>query len=117
MLQHTSHGFFSHRLLSHPLLSHWILALALVFGFATAQVQPAEAGRGGRVAAGVAAGLITLGILGAYANSRGRHHYNVECYRGPRRCRWVRGGCWHDRYGDYVCRRSYRKCWRPRYCD
>ncbi|MEM7751667.1 MAG: hypothetical protein AAF346_25690 [Pseudomonadota bacterium] len=98
-------------------INHSILALILAFGFAMAHMQPAEAGRGGRVAAGVAAGIITLGILGAYANSRGRHYHDAECYRGPRRCRWVRGGCWHDRYGDYVCRRSYRKCWRPLYCD
>ena len=94
-----------------------LCAITLAFGLFTAQAQPAEAGRGGRVAAGVAAGIVALGILGAYANSRGRHYHDAECYRGPRRCRWKRGGCWENRYGELVCRRGYRKCWRPVYCD
>ena len=93
------------------------MTLAVALGAAT--VQPAEAGRSGRIAAGVAAGIIGLGILGAYANSRRRHyeHYEPACYRGPRRCRWVGRRCWLDRYGDYVCRRGRRRCWRPVYCD
>ncbi len=101
----------------HQRALHGLFALTLAFGAATVHVQPAEAGRGGRVAAGVAAGIIALGILGGYAHSRGRRYHRAECFRGPRRCRWVRGGCWHDRYGDYICRRGYRKCWRPLYCD
>ena len=48
-----------------------MLSVSLVAGAALASVQSAEA-RGGRVAAGVAAGIIGLGILGAYANARER---------------------------------------------
>ena len=100
-------------------ISQAAIVTILATGLAMSTYQPAEAGRrGGRIAAGVAAGIVTLGILGAYAHSRDRHrYYEPACYRGPRRCRWVGRRCWHDRYGDYVCRRGYRKCWRPTYCD
>lgn len=99
------------------------MVAALAGGLAMPTIEQAEAGRGGRVAAGVAAGIIGLGILGAYAHSRGYRHYDdyqryePTCYRGPRRCRWVRGQCWRDRWGDRVCERGYRRCRRPVYCD
>lgn len=96
---------------------HLAVAATMATGLALSSVQPAEAGRGGRVAAGIAAGIIGLGILGAYANSRERRYYEPACYRGPRRCRWVGRRCWHDRYGDYICRQGRRRCWRPVYCD
>ena len=71
-------------------------------------------------AAGVAAGLITLGILGAYAHDR-RYGpppgYSGACYKGPRECGWVGARCWINRYGDEVCNRGHYRCWRKTYCD
>jgi hypothetical protein len=47
------------------------LALAVVFGLGAALARPAEAGRDGRFATGVAVGtLLGLGIAGAYAGPR-----------------------------------------------
>jgi len=86
-------------------------------------VEQAEAGKRGRVAAGVAGAIIGLGILGAYAHSRGDRYYDEydyyepACYRGPRRCHWVRGRCWYNRWGERVCSRGRRRCHRPVICD
>lgn len=101
-------------------LVHTMVAVTLAVSLGMATAAPAEAGRGGRIAAGVAAGIIGLGVLGAYAKSRryrDHDYYEPACYRGPRECRWVRRKCWVDRYGDYVCRRGFRSCRRPLYCD
>ena len=95
-------------------------ALVLAAGTVMASVQPAEAGRGGRTAAGIAAGIIGLGILGAYAHSRDRddyYHHDAECYPGPRECGWTNRRCYIDRWGDEVCRGGRWRCWRPTYCD
>lgn len=99
-------------------LSHSLMAATLALGVVASSVAPAEAGRGGRVAAGVAAGIIGLGILGAYAHSRGRY-YDSEpaCYRGPRECGWSGRSCYHNRWGDYVCRGGRYTCSRRVYCD
>lgn len=99
---------------------HSLLALALIGGVIASSIQPAEAGRGGRVAAGVAAGIIGLGILGAYANAREREHYREPrryCHEGPRECAWTNRHCFYNRYGDYVCRGGEYKCYRRTYCD
>ena len=95
-----------------------LMALLLAFGTMAASVQPAEAGRGGRVAAGVAAGIITLGILGAAANAgRDRHSdRHRSCYEGPRECYWRDRHCFHNRYGDYICRGGERICERRTIC-
>ena len=64
-----------------------LMAVALMVGVTASTIQPAEAGRGGRVAAGVAAGIIGLGILGAYANARDREYYResaAAAIRAPR---------------------------------
>ena len=99
---------------------HPLLALTLAAGIATVSVQQAEAGRGGRVAAGVAAGIIGLGILGAAAHARGDGYYDDYddgCYRGRRRCHWEGRRCYEDRYGEEVCRGGERVCHRPLICD
>jgi hypothetical protein len=94
---------------------HSIMALSLAIGMAIAVSEPAEARRGGRVAAGVAIGtLLGLGIAGAYA---GPGYYGPACYRGPRQCDYVGRKCWHNRYGEYVCRGGDYRCWRPTICD
>ena len=97
-----------------------LVALALVVGVTAASPQPAEA-RGGGVAAGIAAGIIGLGVLGAYAHARDREYYYArgpgECYPGPEQCGWVNRRCFENRYGDMVCRGGRYTCWRPTYCD
>lgn len=105
-------------------LMHAMLALTLVTGSIAASIQPAEAGRGGRTAAGIAAGIIGLGILGAYAHSRDRDEYyrddyyrDAECYPGPEECGWTRRRCYTDSWGDTVCRGGRWVCSRPTYCD
>ena len=95
---------------------HPLMALTLAAGMASVTLHDAEAGRGGRVAAGVAAGIIGLGILGAAAH-RGGYYYDDGCYRGRLRCRWEGGRCFENRYGEEVCRGGERVCHRPLICD
>jgi hypothetical protein len=96
-----------------------LMAVAMVtsVGISTA-VQPAEAG-GRNVGVGIAAGIIGLGILGAYANARDREHYRSSggCYKGPEQCSWRDRHCFENRYGDYVCRGGVYRCYRPTICD
>lgn len=91
-------------------LSQIAMALTLALGIGAASIQPAEANRNGRVAAGVAAGIIGLGVLGAYAHARDRTYYSGSCYRVGGGCYWKDGSCWVDRWGREVCRRGYRVC-------
>lgn len=103
-------------------LVHSVMALTLAGGMAIATVQEAQAGRGGRIAAGVAAGIIGLAILGAASRSRGGGYYDDDydderCYRGPRRCHWSGRRCFENEYGDYVCRGGRYVCHRPMVCD
>jgi hypothetical protein len=94
------------------------LAAATAFGATVTTLDQAEAGRGGRVAAGVAAGIIGLGILGAYAHARDRHyHRSSGCYKGPERCSWRGRRCFENRYGDVVCRGGHYSCHRETICD
>jgi hypothetical protein len=81
-------------------------AATLVAGSMAASVQPAEAGRGGRVGLGIAAGVIGLGVLGAYANAR---PYG-NCYRVGGGCSYREGKCYINRFGEEVCRRGYKVC-------
>lgn len=100
---------------------HPLMALTLAAGMAIATMQEAEAGHGGRVAAGIAAGIVGLAILGAAARSRGYYAYDDYdadgCYRGRRRCHWRGRRCFENRYGDYVCRGGRYVCRRPLICD
>lgn len=99
-----------------------LLAVGFVAGATIAASEPAQAGRGGRVAAGIAAGIIGLGLLGAYSHARDRHrrgyHYSGEvCYEGPEECGWVPRRCFENDWGERVCRGKRWKCWRDTYCD
>lgn len=101
-------------------LVHFALALTLAAGMALATMQDAQAGRGGRIAAGVAAGIVGLAILGAASRARGDYYddYDDErCYRGRKRCHWSGRRCFEDRYGDTVCRGGRYVCHRPLVCD
>ncbi|HXF54956.1 MAG TPA: hypothetical protein VNK52_12600 [Hyphomicrobiaceae bacterium] len=97
-------------------VTHAVMAVALAAGLAASSVEPAEAGRGGRIAAGVAAGIITLGVLGALS-SRGHAYYGPVCYEGPRECHWTGRSCYYNRWGEYVCRGGRYHCYRPTICD
>jgi hypothetical protein len=116
-LQVAAHEFGDFRMLRKIL--HPLMALMLAAGMASATLHDAQAGRGGRVAAGVAAGLIGLGILGAAAHGRGYDYddYDDGCYRGRVRCHWEGGRCYENRYGEEVCRGGERVCHRPLVCD
>lgn len=102
---------------------HPVMAAVVAAGLACATVEEAQAGRGGRVAAGIAAGIIGLAILGAASRARGGGYYEddyepePDCYRGPRRCTWENRQCFENRYGDYVCRGGDYVCRRPLICD
>jgi len=101
---------------------HPLMALVLAAGLAGASVQEAQARRGAGVAAGIAAGIIGLGIAAAAANARDRGYYDdyddePACYRGPRRCGWENRRCFENRYGDTVCRGGDWVCRRPLICD
>lgn len=100
---------------------HPVLALALAAGMAATSVQQAEARHGRGIAAGVAAGIIGLAILGAASRHRGHYYDDYDdgggCYRGPRRCGWENRRCFENGYGDYVCRGGDYICRRPVICD
>jgi hypothetical protein len=102
---------------------HPVLALMLAAGLASATVGEAQAGHhGGRVAAGIAAGIVGLAILGAASRAHDGYYYDDDyddggCYRGRRRCHWEGRRCFENRYGDTVCRGGERVCRRPLICD
>jgi hypothetical protein len=94
-----------------------LLALTLVAGIGISSMQPAQAGRGGGIAAGVAVGtLLGLGIAGAYAGPR-YYDDGPRCYRGPRQCERVGRSCYTNRFGETVCGGGEYRCWHPRICD
>jgi hypothetical protein len=102
------------------------LAAAVVLSAGAPTSTPAEAGRGGRVAAGLFAGLVAGSILGGYAYARPRYVYGYtgygaydgpRCYRGPRQCDWAGRRCGYDQFGDYGCSAGEWRCWRPTICD
>jgi len=96
-----------------------LMVLTLAGGVIASSSDGAEA-RHGRFAAGVAAGIIGLGVLGALADRR-YHDDDYDraggCYPGPEQCGWVNRRCFENRWGDYVCRGGRWTCWRPTYCD
>ncbi len=98
-------------------ISRLILALCLSAAVVAANTQTAEArkGRGAAFAAGVAAGIIGLGIIGAAEAEHRRA--GRECYRGRRVCDVVERDCYENRYGDYICPAPERRCYRPLICD
>ena len=94
-----------------------LATLALASALIITAVDHAEAqhrrGSAAPVVAGVALGVLALGLAGAYD----RPYERASCYEGPRECRWTRGECWYDDDGERVCREGHRECWRPTYCD
>jgi hypothetical protein len=91
------------------------LALALSITAASFDAADARHRRRGAIIGGLALGALALGAAGAYGEPR--HYRRGGCYRGPRECHWVGGGCFYDDFGDYVCMRGHRECTRPVYCD
>lgn len=90
------------------------LAVLVLAGTVVSTVEPAEAGgRGVAIGAGVAAGIIGLGILGATAAPR---YYGPSCYPGPRQCDYVGRRCWYNRFGEYMCSGGEYRCYRPTIC-
>jgi hypothetical protein len=81
-------------------------AAVLMAGTMAATVQPAEAGRNGRIGLGIAGAVIGLGVLGAVANAR---PYG-SCYRVGGECHYREGKCYINRYGEETCRRGYKVC-------
>jgi hypothetical protein len=99
---------------------HLVLALTLACAVGASFADEAQAHDGAGMAAGVAAGIIGLGILGATA--RPRYYYDVydappPCYHGPRTCTWEHRYCFENSYGDYVCRGGEYICRRPLICE
>lgn len=82
---------------------------------ATVATAPHAEARGGRTAGVVAGTIIGLGVLGAYAASQERGYYR-SCHPGRRVCDVVGQRCWHNRYGEYVCKDDVR-CYRREICD
>jgi hypothetical protein len=99
-----------------------MIAVAFAVGIVFAQTQSAEAWyrhhhhhhHGAGVAAGIAAGIIGLGIIGA---AEADAHAAGDCYRGPRVCEMVEPECHRNRFGDRVCPEPYRACHRRLVCD
>ena len=92
------------------------LMLALIVttvGVTTVQVNQAQAGKGGRIAAGVILGAAALAIIaseGRRAKAHG-HYYKHRSHGKP----WRRHRICYDRWGDpYRCykKRKYRRHWR-----
>jgi len=85
-------------------------------------IEQAQARHGAGIAAGIAAGIIGLAIVGAASRHRGYYEDAYDgppggCYRGPRTCNWENRHCFENRYGDYVCRGGDYVCRRPLICE
>ncbi len=96
-----------------------VLALAMAAGLLTAHAGPASADHwdhGPGFGAGLAAGIIGLGILSAEA-ARDHAYYGAYCHPGPVVCRMFEAPCFHNDYGDYVCPPPERRCFRRQFCD
>ena len=92
------------------------VAFILAGTMVSASVAPASADyyshrhhHGGGLAAGVAAGILGLGIIGAAAAEHERYYAN-GCDPGPLECHTFEKSCFHDEYGEYVCPPPARRC-------
>jgi hypothetical protein len=97
-----------------------MMALTLALGVAASSIAPAEARHGRGLGIGIAAGIIGLGIIGAYGHHRDRYYSRAdddECYPGPEECGFVNRHCFYNTWGDYVCRGGRWTCWRRNSCD
>lgn len=97
-------------------LAKALLGLSLALAIIATNTQTAEAGRGrgGAFAAGIATGILGMGIIGA---AEARRRAGGACYRGRRVCETVEPACFENRYGDYICPDVERRCYRPLICD
>jgi hypothetical protein len=100
------------------------MAFAIAFTAVAATAPDADARRGRNLALGITAGIVTLGILGTYANRpyyapHPNYYYSASphCYKGPERCGWVGRRCWENSYGELICKGGVWRCHRPTYCD
>jgi hypothetical protein len=95
--------------------------LAVTAVFISAGVAPASAhDNGAAFGAGVAAGILGLGVLGAMEADRERDYYSnygPSCRPGPLECRTYGAPCFHDEYGAYICPPPERHCFRRPICD
>lgn len=91
-----------------------LLVLGLAAGIsATSFQQEAQAHRRGYgVGAGVAAGIIGLGLLGAYSS---RGYAYSGCYQ-KETCGNVGRRCWENRHSETVCRGGEYRCWTRTVC-
>ncbi len=100
-------------------------ALTLAATLMSASVVPASAdywhgrywgyrGPGPGYAAGVAAGIIGLGIIGLAARD---HYYNAGCHPGPLECHDMAPPCYPDAYGHPICPPPAQRCFRREYCN
>ncbi len=97
-----------------------VLAAAAIL--LSTSVAPAPAhDHGAAFGAGVAAGIIGLGIMGAMEAERDRDYYRSQygpgCRPGPMECRLYDVPCFHDEYGAYICPPPERHCSRRPMCD
>jgi hypothetical protein len=95
-----------------------ILALAAALIPVSAAPVAAD-GRGAAFGAGVAAGIIGLGVMGAIEAQREREYYESHyygCHPGPLECRVYEPRCFHDEYGAYICPPVERRCFRREIC-
>lgn len=99
-------------------LTAMAVAALTMFSLSLTTVEPAHAG-GRNVGVGIAAGIIGLGLLGAYAHGRDRSYSysGGGCYKGREQCGWSNRHCFVNRYGDEVCRGGSYSCYRPTICD
>ena len=95
-------------------LSTVAASLALAASITVSGFDTAEAGRRhrGAMIGGAALGLFMLGTMNAQSSDD-----RQRCYRGPRQCRWMRGACYRDRFGDFECEDGHEECYRPLHCD
>ena len=99
-------------MLKKPFSLFTVLLLAMMMITSSFHAAEAYRGRNAAFVGGVALGALALGAAGAYGRS-----YQRSCYRGPTECRWVSGGCFINRFGDEICHRGHRECWRTSNCD
>lgn len=107
------------------LLTLTLLVSLSTSSYMTVGADTAQAGHRGSLAAGIAGGLIGLGLLSAYAHARDHVYYRGHdyerypevCHRGPRECGWVGRRCFENPWGEVICRGGRWSCWRETYCD